>query len=191
METIVTIYNQLGINRKIDDRLLRMLYLKEIWGLPQTLIAACEGDSIDQPAVSRFLKDARLKYGAGDITNLQAIEFDVDEIKSIQLLPRELLTDVQCVAFVQHILGLDVMHHMFGFNGWKETTKIAALSALGIQQNHLSRIFNKSTAAISITVARKKEKELINNRFRYDINQSYALAKKKTKTAFTKAGGIL
>ena len=50
-DTIVSLYNLLGINQKIQERYLRLLYLKESWGLPQKVIAQCEG--IAQPSISR------------------------------------------------------------------------------------------------------------------------------------------
>ena len=45
MNTIATLYQLLNIRQKIVDRDLRLLYLKDVWGLPQKLIAECEQTS--------------------------------------------------------------------------------------------------------------------------------------------------
>jgi predicted XRE-type DNA-binding protein len=65
METIKTLYTLLNIKEKIPEQSLRLLYLKDCWGLDQGTIAELE--YLTQPNVSRYMKKARETKSAKDL----------------------------------------------------------------------------------------------------------------------------
>lgn len=186
MKPIVTLYNILGINRSIEDKHLRLLYLKEVWGLPQHLISECEG--IGQPTVSQTLKEAYFKHGSGDITELKEITYTEEEIKSIQLLPRTIIKDLQVMSFVNNILGIEVDHPFY--EKLNTTLRIVALNSLGVQQKHIAKIFNRTQSSISMTIHRTNE-NVLDREFYYrdKLMHTFKFKPKKQQTTLIQAGG--
>lgn len=169
MNTIATLYHLLNVRQKIADRDLRLLYLKDAWGLPQTIIAECEQTS--QAAVSNMLREARMKINPKDLTNASAIQFTPDEIAHIQSLPRDVIKDAPLIAFVNNILNLEVMHPFYSAFAKNDQIRIAALSLLGIQNKHLEKVFKKKQSTVSMIIKRYKDKaEAIERSTRYDFS---------------------
>ena len=171
MNTIATLYQLLNIRQKIVDRDLRLLYLNDVWGLPQTLIAECEQTS--QAAVSYMLREARIKISLKDLSNAAAIQFTGEEIAYIQSLPREVIKDAPLIAFVNNILNLNVYHPFYGAFAKNDQIRIAALSLLGIQNKHLEKIFKKKQSTVSMIIKRFRDKaEVIERSTRYDFSMT-------------------
>lgn len=171
MNTIATLYQLLNIQQKITNQDLRLLYLKDVWGLPQKPIAECE--QISQAAVSYMLREARIKISPKDLTNASAIQFTPDEIVRIQSLPRDVIKDTSLVAFVNNILNLEVLHPFYSAFAKNDQIRIAALSLLGIQNKHLEKVFKKKQSTVSMIIKRFKNKaEAIERSTRYDFSMT-------------------
>lgn len=169
MDTIVTLYRLLNIRQKITNQDLRLLYLRDVWGLPQTLIAECEQTS--QAAVSNMLREARVKVHPKDLANASAIQFTPDEIAHIQSLPRDVIKDAPLIAFVNNILNLEVLHPFYSAFAKNDQIRIAALSLLGIKNKHLEKIFKKKQSTVSMIIKRFRDKaEAIERSTRYDFS---------------------
>lgn len=177
MNTIATLYQLLNIQQKITNQDLRLLYLKDVWGLPQKLIAECEQTS--QAAVSYMLRGAWMRISPKDLANASAIQFTPDEIAHIQSLPRDVIKDAPLIAFVNNILNLDVMHPFYSAFAKNEQIRIAALSLLGIQNKHLEKVFKKKQSTVSMIIKRFKEKaEAIERSTRYDFSMNIQIMPK-------------
>jgi predicted transcriptional regulator len=148
---IKTLYTLLGISNKIEDQGTRLLYLKDVWGLDQGTIAELE--YLTQPNVSRYMKKARETKSAKDLI----LDFTAEELKFVQSLPREIITDMQLISFYTHILKLKISHPFF-LNLSDESLKISALASLGIMNKHLENMFGKSQAAVSMIIKRTSER---------------------------------
>jgi hypothetical protein len=186
MNNIKTLSNLLGIHNKIPDQQLRMLYLKECWGLDQNTIADIEECS--QQHVSNQLIKARMN-SSKVINDTLDVQFTIDEIRYIQFLPREIIKDVQVVAFVNNILGLEVYHPFYQHYDHVNNLRIAALSSLGIQTKHLQSIFKKPQSSVSMTAKRYSDKLDVERPNRYDSTAPFRLSVQKRKTNFLLAGG--
>lgn len=168
MNTIATLYHLLNIRQKITNKDLRLLYLKDVWGLPQTIIAECEQTS--QAAISNMLREARIKISTKDLANASAIQFTGEEIAYIQSLPRDVIKDAPLIAFVNNILRLNVYHPFYSGFAKNEQIRIAALSLLGIQNKHLEKVFKKKQSTVSMIIKRFRDKaEAIERSIRYDV----------------------
>jgi hypothetical protein len=165
-----------------------MLYLKEVWGLDQKTIAALERCS--QQQVSKQILIA--KKGIPHDTVVAALDFtwSIDEIRYIQFLPREIIKDIEVVAFVNDILGVTVQHPFFEHYDYNASIRIAALGRMGIQNKHLVSLFKKPQPTISMTIKRVTEERLsVERPQRYDSTAPYYLAPQKYKSSFILAGG--
>jgi predicted transcriptional regulator len=149
--SIKTLYTLLGISNKIEDQETRLIYLKDCWGLDQGTIAELE--YLTQPNVSRYMKKARETKAAKDLI----LDFTEQELKFVQSLPRDIITDVQLIAFYTHILKLKISHPFF-MDLSDESLKISALASLGIMNKHLENMFGKSQAAVSMIIKRTSER---------------------------------
>lgn len=154
MNTWQTLHMLLGLRHKITDQGLRMMYMKDVWGMEQADIGLCE--NMSQSNVSRELKAARLRHGKRD--DLKMIQFDGEEIKMIQALPREVLTDTQCIAFVHDVLGIYPIHPFYDLFNHNTQFRIVALYQLGMSGKKLSEIFGKAQSTISMMVKRHEER---------------------------------
>lgn len=171
MHTIATLYHLLQVRQKITDQDLRLLYLKDVWGLPQKLIAECEG--VSQATISRLLQEAREKTGQTALVNASSIQFTGEEIAYIQALPRDVIKDAPLIAFVNNILNLNVYHSFYSGFVHNDQIRIAALSLLGIQNKHLEKLFKKSQPTVSMIIKRYKTKaEAIERSVRYEVGSS-------------------
>jgi predicted transcriptional regulator len=149
--SIKTLYTLLGISNKIEDQEIRLLYLKDVWGLDQSTIAELE--YLTQPNVSRYMKKARETKAAKDLI----LDFTAEELKFVQSLPRDIITDVQLISFYTHILKLRIGHPFF-MDLSDESLKISALASLGIMNKHLETMFGKSQAAVSMIIKRTSDR---------------------------------
>lgn len=165
MNTWQTLYTLLGLRYKIVDKHLRMMYMKDVWGMEQKDIGDCE--NMSQSNVSRELKAARLRHGQRD--DLKMIQFDGEDIKRIQALPREVLSDVQCIAFVHDVLGVYPIHTFYDVFNQNTQSRIIALHQLGIPGTKLAKIYGKANSTISMMVKRHDERvQKLERGFRYD-----------------------
>lgn len=187
METIKTLYNLLNIKRKIQHNATRITYLKDVWGLEQNTIAELEKCS--QSQVSKLILFVRKSVPRETFLKAIDIRWTVDEIKFIQFLPREIISDVEVVAFVNNILGLEVHHPLFDHYEYAVNLRIAALAKLGIQNKHLVQIFNKSQPTVSMIVKRFADRSSVERPNRYDSTAPYTISPQKRKTNFILAGG--
>jgi transcriptional regulator len=161
---IKTLYTLLGISNKIEDQETRLLYLKDCWGLDQGTIAELE--YLTQPNVSRYMKKARETKSAKDLI----LDFTAEELKFVQSLPREIITDMQLISFYTHILKLKISHPFF-LNLSDESLKISALASLCIMNKHLENIFGKSQAAVSMIIKRTSERSAkVQRSMRFDTS---------------------
>jgi predicted transcriptional regulator len=164
--SIKTLYTLLGISNKIEDQSLRLLYLKDVWGLDQGTIAELE--YLTQPNVSRYMKKARETKAAKDLI----LDFTEQELKFVQSLPRDIITDVQLIAFYTHILKLKISHPFF-MDLSDESLKISALASLGIMNKHLENMFGKSQAAVSMIIKRTSDRSAkVQRSMRFDTNST-------------------
>lgn len=131
------------------------MYLKDVWGIPQTFIA--EFERINQSQISRIYNAAKIKYGKTNIRETAGVHFSEEEIYYLMQLPREIIADMELVAFVLHVLGLRPRHPFFDVHE-SNSTQIAALASLGVQNKHLVDIFNKTQPTISMAVKRNLER---------------------------------
>jgi hypothetical protein len=189
METMKTLYNLLNINTKIESLHIRLLYLKDVWGLEQTLIGELEG--VSQSYVSRELIEARKIVSRETFIMETERLFTSEEIQFIQYLPREILSDMQCLAFIQDVIGVKPLHPFFTNYETSANLRIAALASLGIQNKRLVEIFNKNQPTVSMVVKRGLDRATTMERSnRYDKEMNYKFAVQKTEFIFRKAGGI-
>jgi transcriptional regulator len=164
--SIKTLYTLLGISNKIEDQETRLLYLKDCWGLDQRTIADLE--NLTQPNVSRYMKKARETKAVKDLI----LDFTQEELKFVQSLPREIITDMQLIAFYTHILKLRINHPFFMDLGDKNF-RICALHSLGIMNKHLENMFGKSQAGVSMIVKRNGNRAAkIKRELRFDTNST-------------------
>jgi hypothetical protein len=189
MQTLQTIYNILQVNRKIENFHIRIMYLKDVWGMEQSLIAECEG--ISQSYVSKELMRGyeivpRETFLAetNDIWTVQEIEF-------LHRLPREVIKDIPVLAFIEDILKVHPNHPFFVHVDTPTNLRIAALISLGIQNKRLMVLFDKSQPSISMYGKRYTQRILEMERTnRYDQIGKYTLSQVAYPKKFTKAGGI-
>jgi hypothetical protein len=186
MNTIKTLSNLLGIHIKIPNQQLRMLYYNVAWGLDQGTIADMEECS--QQWVSSQIIKGRMNPSQviDDVFNLQ---FTIDEIRYIQFLPREIIKDIEVIAFVNNVLGLEVYHPFYQHYDHVANMRIAALARLGVQNKHLERMFKKSQSGVSMIIKRYNSKLNVERPNRYDSTATFQLAVQKRKTKFLLAGG--
>jgi predicted transcriptional regulator len=104
---------------KLKIKVLDSYILKDVWGLDQGTIAELE--YLTQPNVSRYMKKARETKSAKDLI----LDFTAEELKFVQSLPREIITDMQLISFYTHILKLKISHPFF-LNLSDESLKISA-----------------------------------------------------------------
>lgn len=186
MSTIKTLSNLLSIHVKIANEQLRMLYFKECWGLDQKTIADIEGCS--QQQVSAQILKARMNPSQV-ISNALDVQFTVDEIRYIQFLPREIIKDIEVIAFVNNVLGLEVYHPFYQHYDHVNNLRIAALAGLGVRNKYLERMFKKSQSGISMVIKRMAPKLNVERPNRYDSTAPFQLAVQKRKNNFLLAGG--
>jgi hypothetical protein len=187
LHPIMTLYDMLSIRKKIPQKELRFLYLKHVWGLPQTLIGACEG--ISQARVSYVLKEAKILYGAINVAEHASVVFTPKEIESIQKLPVDVLTDIQLLAFVNNVLDLVVNHLFYNVTNANVNSRASALGSLGIQKQHIAKLFNRTPSSISNLMIRRGDSAKglkIADPMRYDISVPLAIAP-QTYTVFNNA----
>ena len=158
--------------------------------MEQTLIGECEG--VSQSYVSKELIKAKERY-----TREQVIEQTLDiwtaqEIQYIHFLPREIISDIQVLAFIENILGIFPIHPFFSILSTPTNLRIAALASLGIQNKRLMVLFNKNQPTISMTVKRSRERAMNTIRqTRYqDQDKEYRFKSVNKPFNFMKAGGI-
>jgi transcriptional regulator len=186
MSTIKTLSNLLQINNRIKDQQLRMLYLKECWGLSQEVIADME-DCSQQWVSSQIIKGRMNPQQV--IEDTLDLQFSIDEIRYIQFLPREIIKDIEVIAFVNNILGLEVYHPFYQHYDHVANMRIAALAGLGVQNKHLERMFKKTQSGVSMIVKRMTPKLNIERGNRYDSTAPFQIGVQKRKTNFLLAGG--
>jgi predicted transcriptional regulator len=167
MSAIKTLYQLLNIKTKVPDDMLRLLYLKDVWGLDQGTIAELE--HISQPNVSRQIKKARESKSAENMI----LDFTAEELKFVQSLPRDIISDMQLIAFYNNILKLRISHPFFSSVGNIDQLRICALASLGVMNKKLEKMFNKTQATISMTIKRNSEKAAkVNRPMRFDTSSS-------------------
>jgi transcriptional regulator len=189
MGAITEIYDILHLDTKIQSSLIRVVYLWEVWGLPQGLIADCEGTS--QSAISRVLKDGRQHVSKEDIINFTAIRWSSEELKAIQFLSRDVITDAEVFSFMNDILQLEISHIFFKSYRPSELKRIAALARLGVRVGHIAKMFNRSAANTSGIVKRNSSNFNFPMSNRYSENYDYKVGNKAhIKSKFIRAGGI-
>ena len=188
--TVQTLYNLLSIQSKIQNEPLRLLYLKDVWGLEQAAIGECEGRS--QSYISKELIKARQSIPHQDFLNASEIQWTADELKYIQFLPREIITDVQVIAFINDVLGVEILHPFYMHFNHAIDIRIAALYSLGIQNKRLVQIYNRKQSSVSMIVKRSTEKALtLERNNRYDSTADFVISQqRKHQNKFTLAGGI-
>lgn len=187
MSTMKNLCNLLGINQKINDQRTRMLYLNEVWGLSQDLIADIEDCS--QSFVSQQLFRAREMMSHKTFLKRTDIIWTVDEIRYIQFLPRDIIKDVEVIAFVNNILGLEIHHPFYMHYNTPVTVRIAALYNMGIQNKHLQKVFGRKQTAVSNAAKRYKSKVSIDRPNRYDSTVTFSMGLQKSNNNFLLAGG--
>lgn len=193
MNTLETLYHALNIKLKIPNDSIRYLYLRNVWGMEQATIGQCEGKS--QAYVSIALKQANSTVPDQSFKDNTANLFTVEEIKYIQFLPRDIISDVQCIAFVNDLLGLDVLHPFFQFYTYKSNTRLTSLHSMGVRQARLMEIFNKNQSTVSLVIKRLKDSiDKYKHENRYDDTANYKLVVKSAKelvvpNKFIPAGG--
>lgn len=186
MSTIKTISNLLGIHIKIPDTSLRVMYYVEKWGLSQETIGEMEGCS--QQRISVYYQKAHIN-SPRNIEKALDIHFTVDEIRYLQFLPREIIKDLQVIAVVNNLLGLEVYHPFYQHFEHTVNMRIGALASLGVRNNHLQKLFNRSQTGISMLVKRFGDKINLERPNRYDSTATFSLGLQKRKTNFLLAGG--
>jgi hypothetical protein len=188
MHPLQMFYNLLQINRKIENVHIRLMYLKDIWGMEQKLIGACEG--ISQSYVSKELIYARKTVPRETFLEQTSNIWTSEEIQFLQFLPREVVTDIQVLAFIEDILHVYPNHSFYQHYEAPINLRIAALASLGIQHKRVGEIFNKNQPTISMNVKRHMEKALETERpNRYEKSPTYTLMQQPFQSKFTKAGG--
>jgi hypothetical protein len=187
-DTIVTLYNLLGINQKIPKLKTRLMYLKEVWGLDQIAIGEMEG--ISQSYVSQLILKGKETISNEKYIAATDIQWSAEEIQYLQMLPREIISDIGVIAFINDILGVDVIHPFFQHYDYAINWRIAALGSMGIQNKKLVQIFKKSQPAVSMIIKRSHVKaNSIQRENRYHKSGDYRLSPQPYKRKFILAGG--
>ena len=190
LETLKTLYNLLQVNNKIENHRIRFLYLKDVWGMEQSLIAELEG--VSQSYVSRELIEVRKTVSRETFEELTKDLYTPEEIEYIQRLPREIIKDMPVLAFIEDILGVHPTHPFFTIFDTSVGIRMAALSSLGIQNKCLMKLFGKNQSTTSMTVKRYAKRALELERLnRYEQVERYVFQYQKSVYGnFRKAGGI-
>jgi transcriptional regulator len=163
---IKTLYTVLNIKSKIPDQPLRLLYLKDVWGLDQNTIGELE--DLSQPNVSKMSKAARVNKSAANMI----LDFTEKELKFVQSLSRSIITDMELIAFYTHILKLNINHPFF-FSLDDEKFKICALHSLGIMNTKIESIFGRTQAGVSVIVKRHGHRAVkIERELRFDTTST-------------------
>lgn len=190
MKTLATLYNLLQVNRKIEDVNVRLLYLKDVWGLEQTVIGELEG--VSQSYVSKVIIAARKKVSRETLEDISLV-WTPDEIKYIHMLPRDILPDIPAIAFINNILGVNPIHGFFDYMNTNTNARIAGLAWLGVMNKRLMQLFGKNQSTISMVSKRMTEGIMKVQRInRYDHVDVYKLTYKpraSNTNKFIKAGG--
>lgn len=156
MDSIQVLYTILNIRQKIQDQSLRVLYLKDTWGLEQSHIAKLEG--CVQSTISRMLADSRKKNKTAEMEKAKfSIRWTLEELKGIQELPREILPDFPLVVFVEDILELEIDHPFYKMLRPTVIMRMASLSFLGVQNKHIQRIYNKTQPTVTMAIKRNMQ----------------------------------
>jgi hypothetical protein len=114
------------------------------------------------------MKKARETKAAKDLI----LDFTAEELKFVQSLPRDIITDVQLISFYTHILKLKISHPFF-MDLSDESLKISALVSLGIMNKHLENMFGKSQAAVSMIIKRTSDRAAkVQRSMRFDTNST-------------------
>lgn len=189
MSTLKTLYNLLQINLKIEDTHIRLLYLKDVWGMEQTLIGECEG--VSQSYVSKELIKAREYVSRETVLEQTKDLFSPEEIQYIHFLPREILPDVAAIAFINNILGVYPIHGFFDYIDTATNARIAGLAWLGVQNKHICKLFKKNQPTVSMVVKRSVDRvPSITRPSRYEPVKEYKLSHVPQETKkFLLAGG--
>lgn len=152
MSTLKTLYNLLQVNRKITDTGMRLLYLKDVWGLEQAVIGELE--DVSQSYVSKEIIKTR-KIVSRETLELETNElWSPEEIQYIHFLPREILPDIAAIAFINDILGYHPIHPFFDYMDTGANARIAALAWLGVMNKRLVEMFKKNQPTVSMIVKR-------------------------------------
>lgn len=169
MNDIQNLYTLLNIRQKLGSQDLRILYLKDVWGLDQQVIAELEG--ISQSLVSRKITEGRRQFTRPDIQNLNAsIDWTIEELLFLQQLPREIIKDIPLVSFIIYILGIKLTHPFY-FLYDNDNVSMAALHSLGIQNKRIQELFKKTQPTVSMAVKRNLDRALkIEKDTRYSFN---------------------
>lgn len=185
---IKTLYNLLGINNRLPMESHRLLYLKDKWGLDQKIIGEMEGKS--QAYISIALRKARENVNIGEYEQATNFKWESYELKQVQFLPRDMLSDPQAMAFIVDLLGVQVSHPFFNFYTHNPNTRMIALYSMGIQQKKLVEIYKKNQSTIAMQVKRGSDKvSSIEFTGRYDNTAPYIIVEKKEPNKFIQAGG--
>jgi hypothetical protein len=126
---------------------------------------------MSQSYVSRVIQQGKIKYGVTDLRTATGLYFSAEEIQYLQSLPREIIKDMELIAFVVDILGIRPLHPFYQLFESSPNVRIAALSNLGVQNKHLEQIFKKNQPTISMVIKRGAERAAkIEKLNRYDFN---------------------
>lgn len=161
----------LHLHLKLPDERIRLLYLREQWGMEQQMLADLIGKS--QAHVSMALKKAKTGVSTQNDEKALQVEWSVDEVKAIQFLPREILNDNEAAGFIIDILQVDVTHPFFTHNVFSETARAAGLASIGVRHRQLEKIFRKNQSTISMMVKRGLAATQYERSGRYDKTASY------------------
>lgn len=191
MNKLQIIYGLLRVRDRIPNRNDRYMYLHHQWGMKQADIAICDGKS--QSSVSIILKKASKEITNNDIMELSAGQWTIDDMLVLQNQPREILRDNEFMAFVMDVLKLEVSHPLFHFWKLSEYKRITALASLGIQPSFIGKLFNRTSANISMISKRHKNTVEMKYDQRYQDWYDYHVhsTKKNSKPKFVLAGGII
>lgn len=170
------IYNAVRLKDKIENEHQRLLYLSQVWGLQQLDIADIEG--ISQPQISRVIGVVK-QYGV-EIPKPVFTDLDLQRLHD---LPREVLSDIALISFVQDVLKLDSWHVFYQWLG-TPSQRMAALSTIGIKNMRIAEIFGKTSGTVSVATKRfQKQVSLVE---RPNRNKAYELLKIKDTEYTTK-----
>lgn len=190
MEIMQTLYNLLQVNLKIEDQHTRYLYLKDVWGLEQIVIGQLEG--VSQSQVSKVLLVARKEISFDELWERTNILWTGDEIKYIQMLPREILPDIPAIAFINNILGIYPNHGFFDYLDTAINARIVGAAWLGVMNKRLIEIFGKNQSTISMLVKRSIDRiPDIKRAARYEQVTEYRFKPQvRPQKPFTVTGGM-
>lgn len=159
-KAIHVFYKGFHIKEKLADENVRLLYLRNIWGLDQKTIGELEG--VGQSVISRRLQYAK-KIGVPEYKFLQDVNnlILLEDLKQIHGMDRSAVKDIELFAFAHDLLGFEIDTTFYRLKRKElRDRRAVSLVKLGVQQKRVAQAVGITQGAVSMATRRVTEKQL-------------------------------